>query len=178
MNNNNIILTNIINLFEHVKQMTKIHVNRIELKPIKIKGNTYLCGIKRHDINKIELHIKKLNIVTIVNNEELFNNEPLEEFYLDYELITQDVLQTIFSKFKQYFNQNYNKFIITQITYNENNNYANIEENTVYDDKKLACKEIIKLRKIKNNLKSSFKYINQINDDNTTNDEDFANQPL
>ena len=181
-----------LNLFKSLNDKTNHYINKIEIKPIKIKNNIYVSGLKKSNITQLQLHVKIFDDIIINPNtqyqQQITKYQPNNDIYLDIELFSQDLLTKLLNDINTYVNQQLNNYTIATFNFklkdNKSNNYAIQEDVTIYDDKKLACKDAIKLRKLSTFFKSKFIHVNDneiINNDNDINkltEEQLAELPL
>lgn len=147
----------IINFFIYLDDLTKESVNSIEITPIMICKELYLVGLRRSELNSFEIHLKKLSKSHINTNTDYYMMIPQNDMWINMDVINLNTLSSAFITFKANVFKNPS---LTQLNleYKEKNsdNYATHHEIRLYDDKKLACKQVIEARKIYNAVKSKF----------------------
>ena len=177
----------------YILLITGGYVDRVEMYPIHIEGKTYLCGIKQAD-ESTYLHLKEYDLEDVGNNASVLREKPQSSIWVDTDVINTELLidneslQSALEEFKNVFYM-LNDFIIANISYvlKDTTNINN--ETVIYEDKKLACKDIIEKRKVCSSIKSKLtswgdtassptKNKDLTSSVKTISDEDFINMPI
>lgn len=184
----------VIDFFRQLSDYIDEFVTQVEVKPFKLKQDTYITGLKRTGVAQVQAHVKNIKTLMIKLNEYTtemkLKETPEEEMWIDCELLDKNILLTTFAKIKNYV-LTLNNFEVANINYKlktEKDNLCSQEEVIIYDNKIFACKETIAKRKLCSLFKSKIIHYennqivtkeNQISNSVTTlTDEEFANMPL
>lgn len=158
-NNNDI---GIVEFFKYLNQLTDMFVTCIEVKPIRIKRDMYITGFKRIGLTFVEAHVKHIKQLTVKTNdysiEMPLKDTPEAEMWIDIELLSPSTIREAFNELRNYFFK-LKGFEIAQIQYKlktELDNLCTQEDVTIYDNKRLACRETIAKRKLCSFFKSHF----------------------
>lgn len=156
------LITDIIEFFKYLNQLTNTFVTSIEVKPIRIKKDIYITGFKRIGISTIEAHVKNLKQLMIKKDENsmeiMLKEIPEGEMWIDVDILANNTVREAFNEIRNYFYQ-LKTFEIAQIQYKlktEKDNLCAQEETIIYDNKRIACREIIAKRKLCSMFKSHF----------------------
>lgn len=156
----------IVKIFVELQKQIKQNITTIQLiTPIKIKENLYINGIRNITVTNTE--IKLLNI---------HNNENIE-MWVSTDIIQNDLLTLIIYNIKQQIIQilqeNYTILIIQYREHTQKNtDYVTHEEIILFQNKNIAIKETIKIRR--KYLQTKTKFIHK----NIITDEEFAEKEL
>ncbi len=141
----------ILKFFEYLDGITNMTITSIELKPIKIKDDTYISGFKLIGEDIIEAHIKRFKTATTNANgrdeETILKDPPSTSMWLNIALLTQEAIQLSFNGMRDNFYglKNYEIIDIAYTRHHDHN--RTYTETIIYDDKRTAYKDIIEKRR-------------------------------
>ena len=150
-------ITEIIDFFAYISEVTNMYISGIEVKPMKVKGDLYATGFKRKGLGVVEVHLKELK--TINKELQLLKNEPEGEIWIQADMLEPTTLKGIFNDVRNHFYA-LKEYDVADLRYRlktpNNSDYILLEEAVVYDNKTQACREVIQKRKIYDQVKSRF----------------------
>lgn len=135
-------INTILALLKHFDELTEQYVTQVEITPIHIKDDLYLCGIERHNINQFQVHLKTIRQLPQTSKKVIEG-----ELYLDLELTKiEDAINKFITNATQL-----EHFLITTLKYKlkteNSSDYIIKEESIIYDDRRQACQDILEKRK-------------------------------
>ena len=148
------IMQDIMTFFNNVADLTSDYVDRIELEPIRLYGDTYLTGFKRtFSYNAtIEVHIKQMRKIemktalAIPDGEGYYFMEPDAEIWLPFAMLSTPLLIEAFKQFTDKFDK-INEFHVLDVQYKEKGRERHHALTILYQNKRNACKDAIRFRK-------------------------------
>ena len=163
--NDNVI--QLMTIFEDIDQIINNYIDKVEINPILIKDDTYVCGIQRTltQNDTVLIHIKQIKTIKLNNNENnntetLYMIEPYTDMYIDATLIEQNIIQQIITEIKNIIN-NITEIVLAITKYKDKQDTYSHIIITAYQNKKIACKDILRFRKIHQNVTTKFETYNK-----------------
>lgn len=145
----------IIDFLEDIDDITNDIVDKMEVEPVRLSSNIYVTGIKRaiDSYTDVELHLKQIRTIKLTSNNKsitdddgLWMMEPDGEMWVNTQLLDEKVVESAFNKIKDNFNK-MKSFFLMRVTYREKGSAINHVETLLYKNKKVACKEAIRMKK-------------------------------
>ena len=159
----------IINFLENIDDMLNNYVDRIELTPIQITSTLYLTGFRRNSINytSVDVHLKEIrkvkldNLHTSITDEGgWYMMEPDGEIWVNASVIAEQPLKIALEKFTTTFG-NLNTFHLMLTKWRDDgDNFSHVEV-ALFENKRVACKEALAIRKIHKNVTTKFEMYNK-----------------
>jgi hypothetical protein len=157
-------INKITDFFNNVDEIVNDYIDKIEIsQPIQLGQQLYCCGFKRISFSpSYAIHLKQYSpqqIKTLGTNIDYLTNTE-GDIWINCIYIDQQLLETAFNKFITKFNNT--KILHTaDLKYKKIINGAMQVEFNVYDDKKFMCKEILKLKKLYNDVTYKLQSLDQ-----------------
>ena len=153
----------IIALFYFASDFVNEDINHIELCPIKLFDNTYLCGLQLVDENdeKIFAHLKTYDTKEITRITSMESALPIRDYYVDIDLLEEKDIINAFPTFKDNFFK-LRSYTIANVTVVSTNHQIN----AICESKKITCKFVLNIRKLYGNTKQKFKHFGYLNNNN------------
>lgn len=158
----------IINFLENIDDMLNNYVDRIELTPIQITSTLYLTGFRRNSINytSVDVHLKEIRKVKLDNLHASITDEggwymmePDGEIWVNASVIAEQPLKIALEKFTAAFG-NLNTFHLMLTKWRDDgDNFSHVEV-ALFENKRVACKEALAIRKIHKNVTNKFEMYN------------------
>ena len=146
-------------LFYFASDSLNEDITHIELCPIQLFDNTYLCGLQLIDENNeiIWAHLKTYNENEIKKSLTMESALPNKDYYMDIDQLEEKNFISTFVNFKTNFFDlvlNSNSYTVANVTLPNNRKI-----NAICESKKITCKFILNLRKTYGNTtKQKFKH--------------------
>lgn len=154
--------------FDYVEDTINDSIDRIELTPIQISNTSYICGLRRsqYSLIDVDIHIKEIRRIKLLEtnkeNDGWWMLEPDGEMWINSTLLNEKILENAFTKFKENFNKLNTYHILTSKWKDQKTNLT-CYETTLFENKRVACKDALKLRKIHKDVTNKFNmyYLNE-----------------
>ncbi len=168
MNNTINVNYQILNFLENIDDLINNYVDKVELTPVQITKDIYATGIKRSQTSytDIEIHLKEIRKInleginsSITDEGGWYMMEPDGEMWLSTAIMNEATLKLMLDKFMKAFQQ-LNSFYIMSTKYKDDEDKVPHIEITLFENKKVACKEALKMRKIHKNVTNKFETYN------------------
>lgn len=154
----------ILNFFDNLDEIFNNFVDRVEMSPVPLTPNVYLSGFKRSFNNaaSIQAHLKQINNIKLIDTKtsptteggwNLMDNDG--EIYLNTYAISQTLLDEAVTKFIGNYKDIKTVHIGTTKWKDNTDTYTQTEV-TLYENKKVACKEALNFRKLHQNVSTTF----------------------
>ena len=140
-----------LKFFSDVAEKTHSTVSRIEITPVHMHGDTYLCGIKKVKANFF-MHLKNCQKSKVIKNGIQEIIEEGEGIWITPECLSEECVSRCFYDFKHSLGQSKELFSLL-VQFREQGNLALQEEYIIYSTRKKATKEAIENRKRENVVK-------------------------
>ena len=131
------------------------YIDKVELKPIRLNNNIYITGFRRtaFTYTNIEAHVKeirsiKLNTLNsnITDEDGLYMMEPDGEVWIHVDMLANELVKGAFEEFKKCFEELTSLHVMT-VRFKEKVSKTTHYETYVFKNKRVACKEGLKLKK-------------------------------
>ena len=150
----NNLIQDIMTFFNGVADLTDDYVDRIELEPIRLFGDTYITGLRRtfSYATSIEVHIKQMRKIqmktalAIPDGEGYYFMEPDAEIWLPCAMLSTEMMIEAFKQFTEKFDK-VNEFHVLDVQYKEKGKEIHHSETIYYQNKRSGCKDAIRFRK-------------------------------
>jgi hypothetical protein len=148
-------------LFEYINEFTKEEITQIELAPILCGYGLYLTGFRKQGYEEFEAHIKRLKVFKTEEkvgeeiSEFTYATEPMEEMWINTNLLEQLKLSILFHTFKHNFFK-MKSFDVAKITYKDEGMPINDTLGIVFETKRMACRYTLQFRKQHMNVSQKF----------------------
>jgi len=162
------ILYRIMTFFDNIDDMLNDFIDKIELTPVQIANNLYVTGLRRSSTSNtaIDLHIKQIRKIKLDNiNAKITDDggwymmEPDNEIWLTTALFSENVLEKVLAEFIKTMGKLNSFHIMTTRWKDEKDNFTHVET-SLYENKRVACKEALAMRKIHKNVSNKFEAYN------------------
>ena len=159
----------IMTFFDNIDDMLNNFIDRMELTPVQITTNLYITGFKRSqtDYTSLDVHIKEIKKVKLNNIHASITDEggwymmePDNEMWLNCSVLNEKLLQTALDKFITTFG-NLNTFHIMLTKWKDDNDSFPHVEVALFENKRVACKEALAMRKKHKNVTTKFEMYNK-----------------
>ena len=171
----------ILTFFDNIDDMINNFIDRMELTPVQVTNNLYITGFRRSQTNytSVDVHLKQIRKIKLDNIHASITDEggwymmePDAEMWVNASVLNEKLLQTALDKFITTFG-NLNTFHIMLTKWkDENDNFPHVEV-SLFENKRVACKEALKIRKTHENVTNKFEMYNkqgELIDNNTINE--------
>lgn len=179
-------INEIIDFFGYMSDLTEHYITSIEVRPIRIKENLYVTGLRRRGLGIVEVHLKDIKKVQLALDgyemEYPLKQEPDGDLWIEADMLANTTLTTLFNYVKNKF-LSLKEFTVAELMYRlktrSSSDYVMKEEVTVYEDKRLACREVITKRRGCESFKSKFHHFGgTAQQEKKINDLEFAESEL
>lgn len=163
------IIDDIIKFFDSIDDIINNYVDKVELTPVQITNTAYITGFKRSQSNfqNIEVHIKEIRKVKIQGINTSITDEggwlmmePDGEIWINSTMITNTALKITLDKFKEILQKLNQLHIMMSKWKDEGENFSHVEV-TLFENKRVACKEALNMRKKHKNVSNKFQTYNK-----------------
>lgn len=134
-----------LKFFSDVAEKTNSTVSRIEITPVHMHGDTYLCGIKKIKTNFL-MHLKNCTKSKVIKNGVQDIIETGEGIWITPECLSDECVSRCFHDFKRSLNESKELFSLL-VQFREQGNLALQEEYIIYSSRKKATRAAIEKRK-------------------------------
>ena len=146
--------------FDAIDDAVDDFIDAVEIEPIRLSSDLYICGFKRIPtaFNVFEAHIKDIKTIRTQQDNQIkyiLASEADNEIYMPCNMFADTTFSTILKNFLEEFSK-CETYHLMNVTYNEKDYSLKRELNIVYQDKRKACKEALKMKKIYENVKVKF----------------------
>ena len=158
----------IISFFDNIDDMLNNYVDKVELTPVQITSTAYITGFKRSLSNfvSLEVHIKEIRKVklegihtSITDDGGWYMMEPDGEVWVNSMMLSEKALETALQQFTKKMGELKSFHVMLSKWKDDGDNFPHIET-SVFEDKKVACKEALKMRKKHKNVSNKFEMYN------------------
>lgn len=158
----------IMTLFDNIDDMLNCFVDRIELTPVQITKNCYITGFRRHSAAyaDIDVHVKEIRKIkleginsSITDEGGWLMMEPDGEIWLNSIMIDDKTLETALQHFTKKMGELKSFHIMMSKWKDNTNDYPNVEV-ALFENKKVACKEALAMRKKHQGMSNKFEMYN------------------
>lgn len=173
----------VFEFLEEIDDMVEDFVDKIEVDPIRLTANTYITGIRRSSFSYIdmEFHVKEVRTIKlpdinkkITDDGGLYMLEPDGEMWMHVELFAEGIIKGVLNKLRENF-KTMKTFHVVELRYKDKNGIKSFYQTVLYQNKKVACKEILKLKKKYDDVKWKFQEYNAVENDN---DDELSFKPI
>ena len=156
----------IVEFMENADDIVSDCVDRMEFEPVALTANLYVTGIKRDifSYTDVEFHVKQIRTIklpnldkSITDDDGLYMMEPDGEMWLRVDILSEDIVKRTFEKIKDNFSK-LKSFHLMTISYNEKGRAVRRTETILYKNKRVACKEALKYKKMYENVIVKFEH--------------------
>ena len=158
----------IITFFENIDDMLNNYVDRVELTPVQITNTTYITGFRRSQNNytSLDVHIKEIRKVklndlhtSITDEGGWYMMEPDGEIWINSSMLQDNVLKIALEKFIKIFGDLKSFHLMLSKWKDEGDDYSHVEV-SLFENKRVACKEALQMRKKHKNVTTKFEMYN------------------
>jgi hypothetical protein len=159
----------IMSFFDNIDDMLNNFIDRMELTPVQVATNLYVTGFRRSQTNytSIDVHLKQIRKVKLDNIHASITDEggwymmePDEEMWVNSSVLSEDVLKMALEKFIATYGNLQSFHLMLTKWKDEGETYHHIEV-SLFENKRVACKEALKLRKKHQNVSTKFEMYNK-----------------
>ena len=163
----------VFEFLEEIDDMVNDFVDKIEVDPIRLTANTYITGIRRtaFSYTDMEFHVKEVRTVKLPSMDKkitddggLYMLEPDGEVWMHVELFAEGIIKGVLNKLRENF-KTMKTFHTVELRYKDKNGIKSYYQTVLYQNKKVACKEILKLKRKYDDVKWKFQEYNATDDD-------------
>lgn len=178
----------ITDLFDSIEDILNNFVDVVELTPVQITSTAYIVGFRRTPTlsgmySNIDVHIKEIRKVklnglhsSITDEGGWYMMEPDGEIWVNMIMLSEKALETAVDKFSEKFNE-LNSFHIMQSKWKDEGDKFSHIEIALFENKRVACKEALKMRKKHKNVSNKFETYNKEGELITFNQETQEHEP-
>lgn len=165
-------LYEIMRFFDNIDDMINNFIDRMELTPVQIGQNLYITGFRRSSNNyaSVEAHLKQIRKIQLENiNAKITDEggwymmEPDGEMWVDCNIISNDLLKKALDAFITNFSKLQSFHLMLSKWKDEGENLSHVEV-SLFENKRVACKEALAMRKIHRNVTNKFEMYNNQGD--------------
>ena len=158
------IVFKIMSFFDNVDDMLNNFVDRMELTPVQVGNNLFVSGFRRSPSNNtsIDVHLKEIRKIKLDNINASITDEggwymmePDGEIWVDSHVLSDAVLKTVLAKFMENFGKLNTLHIMLSKWKDEGDDYFHVEV-SLFENKRVACKEALAMRKKHKNVTNKF----------------------
>ena len=163
------IIYQIITFFDNIDDIINNYVDRVELTPVQITNTAYITGFRRSQSSytSVDVHIKEIRKVkleglhaSITDEGGWYMMEPDGEVWVNSTMITDSALKIALEKFKKSFGDLKSFHVMLSKWKDDKDKFPHVEV-TVFENKRVACKEALHMRKQYSNMSNKFQIYNQ-----------------
>lgn len=131
------------------------YTDKVELKPIRLSNNIYITGFRRNSFTyvNVEAHVKEIRTVKLnslntylADDDGLYMMEPDGEVWIHVDMLANGLVKGAFEEFKKCFEELTSLHVMT-VRFKEKVTKTTHYETYVFKNKRVACKEGLKLKK-------------------------------
>jgi len=158
------IVFKIMSFFDNVDDMLNNFVDRMELTPVQVGNNLFVSGFRRSPSNNtsIDVHLKEIRKIKLDNINASITDEggwymmePDGEIWVDSHVLSDALLKTVLAKFMENFGKLNTLHIMLSKWKDEGDDYFHVEV-SLFENKRVACKEALAIRKKHKNVTNKF----------------------
>lgn len=166
------IVYKIMTFFDNIDDMLNNFVDRVELTPVAVGNNVYITGFKRssNSYTNVEVHLKRIKKIKLDNTQTSITDEggwymmePDEEMWVDSSLLSNTILQAALDAFITNYGKLNSLHLMLTKWKDENDTFFHVEV-ALFENKRVACKEALAIRKIHKNVTNKFEIYNKEGD--------------
>lgn len=159
----------IMTFFDNIDDMLNNFIDKIELTPVQITNTLYVTGFRRSQTNytSIDVHLKEIKKVKLDNLHASITDEggwymmePDGEIWVNSSVLTEQMLKTALDKFITTFG-NLNSFHLMLTKWRDDGDSFSHVEVALFENKRVACKEALAIRKKHKNVTTKFEMYNK-----------------
>ncbi len=159
---------NIMKLFDNIDDMLNCFVDRLELTPIQITKNCYITGFRRTSAAyaDIDVHLKEIRKIKIEGLNTSVTDEggwlmmePDGEIWVNSTMLTDTTLNQALQHFTKKMGEINTYHIMMSKWKDEKDEFPHVEV-TLFENKRVACKEALNMRKKHQNVSNKFEMYN------------------
>jgi hypothetical protein len=163
------IVYRIMTFFDNIDDMLNNFVDRVELTPVQITSTLYITGFRRSQSNftSIDVHLKEIRKVKLENTHTAITDdggwymmEPDGEMWVNSSVLSEQILKLGLDKFITTFG-NLNSFHLMLTKWRDDGDTLSHVEVALFENKRVACKEALAIRKIHKNVTTKFEMYNK-----------------
>ena len=154
----------ILNFFDNLDEVFNTYIDRVEITPIRLTSTIFITGFKRSFNNSTALKVHLKEVKNIKGNDieayatsdggyNLMDNDG--ELWLNTYAMSPSLLGDAITAFIKKYGEIKTVHIGTTKWKDETDTYTKMEV-TVYESKKVACKEVLNFRKLHQNVHTTF----------------------
>ena len=156
-------------ILKQISNELSVNVTMIELKPIRMQGNTYVSGIKVDDRDNLYVHLKtpykdkaSKNLTPSSSLQEGFMEEPLESLWLNSLCLDKLFAMPLMVEFKAEF-LNTKTLYLNTVSYREKGNSSPKTRYAIYASPHIAARDAMELKKTCDDLKVKTVLLSELN---------------
>ena len=158
----------IMTFFDNIDDMLNNYVDKVELTPVQITSTAYITGFKRSLSNFISLdvHIKEIRKVklegihtSITDDGGWYMMEPDGEVWVNSMMLSEKALETALQQFTKKMGELKSFHLMLSKWKDDGDNFNHVEV-ALFENKRVACKEALKMRKKHQNVSNKFEMYN------------------
>lgn len=159
----------IISFFDSIDDTINNFIDRIELTPVQVSENLYVTGFRRSqtNCNSVDVHLKQIRKVkldnlhaSITDDGGWYMMEPDSEMWVSSSVLSETTLSFALNKFITTY-ANLNSFHVMLSKWKDKSDTFNCVEVSLYENKRVAYKEALALRKLHTNVTTKFEMYNK-----------------
>ena len=154
------LLIDIEDFFDELDDAVDNFIDVIEIEPIRLSSDLFLTGFKRIPFaqNTMEAHLKQIKTIRTQENGEVkytLASEADGDVWFNCMMFSDATLRTAFKHFKEEFTKCETHHLL-DMEYTEKDNSIKRSFLALYNNKRQACKEALRLKKQYDNVKLKF----------------------
>ena len=154
------LLIEIEDFFDELDDAVDNFIDVIEIEPIRLSSDLFLTGFKRIPFaqNTMEAHLKQIKTIRTQEGTDVkyvLAAEPDGEVWFNCLMFADNTLKTAFKNFKEQFTKT-NTYHLLDMQYTNKNSTVLHSFVALYNNKRQACKDTLKLKKQYENTKIKF----------------------
>ena len=162
-------LYKIMAFFDSIDDTINNYIDKMEMTPVQVSETLYVTGFRRPNSSqmKVDVHVKQIRKVKIDNLHASITDdggwymmEPDSEMWIDSSVLSEEVLNTALDKFITNYSK-LNTFHIMLSKWKDNGDGFPTVEVSLYENKRVACKEALAMRKHHTNVTTKFEMYNK-----------------
>lgn len=159
----------IIAFLDNIEDIINNFVDRVELTPVQITKTLYITGFRRSKTSctSIDVHLKEIKKVKLDNTHTSITDdggwymmEPDAEMWVNSSILTEAILARALDLFITTFG-NLNTYHIMLTKWKDDGDSFNHVDVSLFENKRVACKEALAIRKKHKNVTTKFEMYNK-----------------
>ena len=150
-------------LFETLTKQIGKYVSWVEIEPLMIGTDTYLCGLRKKGTTLIEAHIKRMGSkIEVKDNDQiditLNENDAFGDIWLSTEFLANSTINELKRLKRKILSLNELEIATIETKYTDGTNCATNTQTALFSTNQLAARRVMEMRKEKVSMKTTFQH--------------------